>query len=114
MFKDGILFTLPGRPDPLKSYIAMELIKDLDDGNEIDNFLNTPKEDLICYHHTLGRHIRNVYIYPDKSFMEPYPDEHPDDISFEMIESLYDLLLALKKDVDDLSIYGKEREIFER
>ena len=97
------------RPSPLNPTMFMELIQDLIDSNELELFLETNRDDLIRLHHTLGRHIRNTYIYPNKEFMKPYSDKHPDDISFEIIEKLQKILIDLKKSGEDLYKLGLKR-----
>lgn len=103
------LITYARRPDPLNKKMAMELIQDLIDDKFLEIFVNTKKEDLIMLHHTLGRHIRNTYIH-GKKLMEDYPDEHIDELSFEIIENLHDLLVSLNKDGVNITELGRERE----
>lgn len=110
MYKDGKLITMARRPNPLNSKMVMELIYDLDAGDGLEEFIESSKEDLICYHHSFGRHIRNTYMH-GTDFMDAYPDEHFDDVSFEIIQELYEILLSLRLDTDDLSIYGRDREV---
>lgn len=108
---NGKLVTLRRRPSPLHTYMIFELLGELIEDESLEEFMNTPRNDLIMYHMTLGRHIRNTYIYGkhnpckfDKSgdFMDEYREEHPDDISFEMIESLHDHLSSLRSNGIDL------------
>ena len=59
----------------------------LEEEKELDNFKNTIKDDLICYHHSLGQWIRNQWLW--KEYDEGAGQEHPDDKSFKMIEQLH-------------------------
>lgn len=56
---------------------------DLATSFEQERFLQTKKEDLILYHHSLGRKIRN-----DFNLWENL-DEHPDILSMRLIESVW-------------------------
>lgn len=76
----------------LTTKISMELIEALQTYQKLDEFMNQPKDDLILYHHTFGRHIRNEYLYPN----EDYKDMDLDDVSFEMIEGLHLICNELK------------------
>ena len=76
----------------LTSKIAMALIEALQTYQKLDEFMNQPKDDLILYHHTFGRYIRNEYLYPN----EDYTDLDLDDVSFEMIEGLHLISNELK------------------
>ena len=105
------LITKARRPNPLSTKMARELLQDLLNSEELDLFLESSKDGLISLHHTLGRHIRNTYIYIDDDFMKPYPDEYIDDVSFEIITELQELLKDLRKDGQDLNYLGLEREI---
>ena len=64
----------------------------------IDEFMQTPRDELIMYHHTLGREIRNKYklwtyewtpVIIDGFDMSP---DHPDAVSMKIIEDVWDLI----------------------
>lgn len=76
---------------PMTLFILNDLTKTLNDSNSMEEFMSTKKDDLIKYHMTLGRYIRNTYIY-GTDLMESYPNEHPDDISYEIIVRLWEIL----------------------
>ncbi len=73
------------------STIVQQLLSSLSNADRI-SLKNIQREDLIQFHHTTGRWIRNKYNLWDEA--NPYTDEnnHPDDISQQIIEELYDLL----------------------
>ena len=61
-------------------------------------FLNTPKEKLVSYHTSLGRSIRNEFKLwetnwtPDIQNGVDYSPEHPDQVSMEIIETVWEKL----------------------
>ena len=111
MYKDGKLITLRRRPNPMTTKMFRELLFDIMQDDFLEIFANTSKEDLITYHSSLGRHIRNTYIYPNKEFMLEYPDEHIDEISQEIIEEVHHMIHSLKEKEDDIEHFALEREI---
>lgn len=56
---------------------------------EYEEFKNTHKDDLILYHSTLGRYIRNTYIFCEDGI----ECECPDEWSFSIIQKLHDRVL---------------------
>lgn len=61
----------------------------------IDQFLDTEKDDLVMYHHTLGRSIRNTFElwsitweHEIKGGVDCSPN-HPDQISMRVIEEVW-------------------------
>lgn len=109
MYKDGKLITLKRRGNPVTTKMFREILFDIIQDDFLEIFSNTPKEDLIDYHMTLGRHIRNTYIYPNKDFMLEYPEEHADEISFEIIEEVYSMIHSLSETEDDLKSLALKR-----
>lgn len=79
--------------------IVLDLAKQ--DGSE--KILECPRNELIAYHHTLGRHIRNTYKLWEKEHTPVIIDgvdcaeDHPDAISMRIIEKLYDYKLNESK-----------------
>lgn len=56
--------------------------------HDIRDFIDQPHDDLIGYHMTLGRDIRNNYgLWGHKTLSDNYI--HPDDFSFEIIKELH-------------------------
>lgn len=80
------------RPNPLTNKIRLDLLEGFIGSDQIDEFKNIKKDDLILYHSTLGRYIRNTYIYGNKSIRQDFKDVCADDLSFEIIESLWETL----------------------
>jgi len=48
-------------------------------------FTGTPEDDLISFHHSFGRYLRNTY----NLWYEDLDGVHPDDFSFEIIQKLW-------------------------
>ena len=65
---------------------SIQLVKDIEkeDTNALNILKNTPKKNLINYHHTLGRWIRNNYGLWENN-KELKENKHPDDVSQEII-----------------------------
>lgn len=57
----------------------------------IDVLRRTSVEDLIYFHNTVGRHIRNTYNLWDhpRAQFDPYGDHHPDNWSMRIIERVH-------------------------
>jgi hypothetical protein len=59
-------------------------------------FLQTPKDKLVSYHHTLGRDIRNEFKLWDAEWKPDMRDgvdcspDHPDQLSMRVIETVWD------------------------
>lgn len=85
----------------LTPYIAMTLIKDLAIYDKLDEFTNQKRDDLILYHHTFGRYIRNEFLYPNPE----YKDMDLDDVSYEMIIGLSHICKMLKD--DHIALYNQ-------
>jgi len=100
------------RPNPLTYKIFMDELKGFqNEPNALKEFLENDgtKESLIDYHHSYGRYIRNTYIYPNKEeFMSSYPNEHIDDISFEIIMNIHEMMKSVEKYGEDLYTFGNE------
>jgi len=64
--------------------------------NDFEKFINTPREDLIIYHSTLGRYIRNYFsLWSYKHTPElvngvDVSPNHPDAISMRVIEKVWE------------------------
>lgn len=80
------------RPNPLTNKIRLDLLDGFIENDKINEFKNVKEDDLILYHHSLGRYIRNTYIYGNKSIKNDFKGVHPDDLSFEIIERLWKTL----------------------
>lgn len=76
--------------------IKFEVIEDLKkDPDEVFNIKMIRKENLISLHHNVGQWIRNKYKLwaPDNPLTEGYnidSSKHPDDISFKIIEEVWE------------------------
>ena len=77
------------RKNPLNEKILNRLLKDIEESGEIENFKKIKEEDLILLHPTLGRYIRNTFMFgkENKSFMKDYSGENEDELSFEIIQN---------------------------
>lgn len=107
-FENGKLVTYAREEDPLTTPRVFELLDFLRDEEELDNFMNTKDYDLIDYHHSLGQHIRNHYLWKD--YDQETSELHPDDVSFKMIQSLHGLLHILKDDGIDLHTFKRDSD----
>jgi len=105
------------RPNPLTTKMFMDELKGFQsEPKYLKEFLETDEDSLVEYHHTYGGYIRNTYIYPTEGentpekrrFMYNYPDEHIDDISFEIIVNIHSMMKSLEKDGIDLYNFGKK------
>lgn len=67
--------------------------------DEIKKFLDTPKEDLIAYHSTVGRSIRNAFELWEKPWTPvidesgaDVSEEHPDAVSMRVLEGVWEMV----------------------
>lgn len=71
----------------------------------INTIRNTPKKDLIMFHHGYGTWIRNNYAlwHPNNPFVikDNLGDNHPDGLSMLAIEALHDLCTDQNNAFDD-------------
>jgi hypothetical protein len=80
-----------------------------------EEFLNTSEKDLILYHFTLGRKIRNhFYLWsyewtPKIENGVDMSDDHPDSVSFQVIKEVW----AKNRDLPNCPVCGIGREITE-
>ena len=74
--------------------ITQELIKGFIEYDQFEEFLQHEhsEDSLIGYHSSLGRYIRNTYLYPI------YEDIDADDVSFDMIMGLHLVCQSLQKE----------------
>lgn len=78
--------------------IIADLLKKNDDPENLKEFASTPFDDLIVYHHTLGRRIRNTYgLWVNEGLCvlcQAGDDKvvHPDDASQYIIEQMWSQL----------------------
>ena len=69
------------------------------DPSELALFLKTPRDELVKFHHSLGRNIRNHFCLwkhewvPDIIDGVDHAKDHPDQISMKVLEGVHDRLM---------------------
>ena len=75
----------------LKDIIA-DILKDMPEKDKV-TLASTPEEDLIAYHHSWGRNIRNRYnLWQNPEALEDIGEAHPDDASSVIIQAVWQRL----------------------
>ena len=65
----------------------LEKATDLLTGKQLKELYTCPEKDLILYHHSLGRFLRNnLNLWYEGN---PFPGKHPDDLSQELIVAMW-------------------------
>lgn len=86
--------------DELKETIVVAILAEMTthpEQNDIRTFIDQPSDELIGYHHSLGRDIRNNYgLWGHATLSANF--KHPDDFSMEIIQELHRrAVLAFRK-----------------
>ncbi len=98
------LVTKKQRPNPLTTEIFKDITLAVIDGDSLEDLMSVKDEDLITLHSNFGRWIRNSFILGEsnKNFMDKYPNECIDEVSFEIITNIHKMWHDLRKDGTDL------------
>jgi len=74
-----------------RDYVADMFLLNPDASKEREYLKTIPREDMIKFHHTEGRYIRNKYNLwdPDRPLTK---DAHPDDVSMNILYKIWDIL----------------------
>lgn len=80
----------------LKERIVVEVLEQMlnhPDQQDIQQFIDQPHDELIGYHNSLGRDLRNNYdLWGHPTLAEHFL--HPDDFSFDVIQELHSRAVA--------------------